>query len=96
MEAVITKEVALRVFLHGACSAPTVGAKISSFPTSSLVWVEDRKCFTANEIKKISGNNLPAWVLSGDGDGDGYGYGYGDGDGYGDGNGNGNGNGRHA
>lgn len=75
MEAVVTKDIALRILLHGACSGsiPKVGNLISQFSTSELIWVEDRKVFTDEEIKKTTGVSLPLWICSG------YGYAYGDG-----------------
>ena len=91
----ITKDIALKVVLHGACKIPPIGKKISDMPSPDLSWVDNAKVFTQKEVKKITGSNLPLYLLSGygsgygygDGSGDGYGYGsgYGDGDGYGDG-----------
>ena len=84
MEAVVSRELAIKVVLHGACRIPEVGKSFSEFSTSDLIWAED---------KKIAA--IPLWVLSGYGDGygdgSGYGYGYGDGSGYGDGYGYGSG-----
>ena len=88
---VITKQIALKAVLFGACYTPKVGKRFSEFSTSDLVWAERLK------IK----NRLPICVLSGSGSGSGSGYGsgsgsgdgYGYGNGYGDGSGDGSGSG---
>jgi hypothetical protein len=89
MEAVVTRELALKCVLMGACKAPTIGTKISQISTSHLIWAEDREIVSKTDLKKLTGNTLPLWVLSGygDGSGDGYGSGSGSGSGYGDGSG---------
>ena len=78
----VTKDIAARSILFGACTVPKVGALISSFSVSDLFWAE--RMFTALELKNFK---LPLWTLSG------YGSGYGYGNGYGDGYGNGSGSG---
>lgn len=77
MNAVVTKDMVLRVLLHGACSGsiPKVGQKLSSFTTNDLIWVENRKLYTQEEIKNTIGVSLPLWVMSGNGYGNGNGYG---------------------
>ena len=91
---VVTKDIAIRAVLAGACRTPTVGSLVSSFSQSDLVWAE--QLFSGEERKSF---NIPLWVRSGYGSGyghgDGYGDGYGDGsgDGYGHGDGSGDGHG---
>ena len=63
----VTKEIALKVVLMGACRIPKIGSNASSFSTSALIWAEDHDI-------KIE-NDLPLWVLS-SGYGNGYGAGY--------------------
>ena len=75
----ITKEIAIRAILHGACKIPKVGSLISEFSQSDLVWAE--KMFLIDDFTQ------PLWTLSGSGSGSGYGSGYGSGDGSGDGDG---------
>src|ERR1017187_6960815 len=94
----VTKDMAVRCILFGACYVPKIGKPISEIPVNDLIWSE--KMFNPQEIKAFG---VPLWALSssgyGDGDGysDGYGYGYGSGsgsgDGYGDGSGSGDGSG---
>ena len=99
MQAVVTKHLALKAILLGACSAAAkkIGMKITSLPTSDLIWAEERGLLNKKETSDITGNNLPLWVQSGYGygygSGYGYGYGYGYGSGYGDGYGYGYGSG---
>ena len=80
----VTKEIAKRCILFGACSVPKVGQLVSDFSFNNLVWAE--KMFTPKELKEFG---LPLWIWSGYRYGDGYGSGYGDGSGsgygYGDG-----------
>ena len=83
MKAKITKEIALKAVLLGACSLPEIGMAISKLPTSSLIWAENKGMANREEIRIATGFDLPLWVLYGDGDG--YGDGYGDGDGSGEG-----------
>ena len=61
---IITKEIAIRAVLFGACKIPPVGARISEFSTSDLIWAE--KILTQEEKKKMT---LPLWVQSENGDG---------------------------
>ena len=82
MEAVITKDLAIKAVLHGSCRIPKVGEPISRLSTQDLIWVEE-KGFVSESDKKKMGVNLPLWVLSGDGSGSGSGSGYGDGSGSG-------------
>ena len=90
MEAVITKDLAIKAVLHGSCRIPKVGEPISRLSTQDLIWGEEKGFVSESDKKKI-GVNLPLWVLSGSGSGSGYGdgdgSGYGDGYGYGDGSG---------
>ena len=80
--AVLTKELAIKAILHGACGVPDIGTPISSLSTHQLIWAEDRGIIPP-ELTEALG--LPGWLLSGSG----YGYGSGYGDGYGDGYGSG-------
>ena len=91
MEAVVTRELAIKAILHGACEAPEVGTPISKLSTSELIWVENAGFITLEEIKKATGVSLPLWLCSGYGSGDGSGSGSGYGDGYGSGYGYGDG-----
>ncbi len=94
-ELIVTKEIAAKAILFGACKVPTVGNRMGQFSTSDLLWAERMM-----PIKGII-SRIPLWCLSETGDGNGYGdgngngygngYGYGNGNGYGDGNGYGNG-----
>ncbi len=93
MKGVITQEMAIKAYLHGACRLPEIGKKISDFSTSELCWAKDKKLFSDKEVKASTGKSLPVWLLSGDGSGYGYGYGSGSGDGYGSGSGSGDGSG---
>ena len=86
MDAVVTKDIAIRAVLAGACAVPKVGAKASTLSTEHLIWAE--KLFTAEELAALP---IPLWAMSGYGDGYGNGDGYGDGNGYGNGYGNGDG-----
>ena len=85
----VTKELAIKAVLLGACAMPIIGTPISSLPQSDLIW--------ANERGLDAESPRPAWALSrkgsGSGYGDGYGYGYGSGSGSGDGYGYGYGSG---
>lgn len=85
---IVTRDMALRIALHGACFIPEIGRNVSKFNTFDLIWVEDKKIFDKAEVK----SELPLWALSVEGFGNGYGYGYGNFylDGYGNGNGYGN------
>jgi hypothetical protein len=83
---IITKELAIKAYLHGACRLPKIGGRVSDLSTSDLVWCEEKKFVTPLDKKRM-GVTLPVWVLSGYG----YGYGSGYGDGYGDGSGYGSG-----
>ena len=78
----VTKDIATRAILFGACSIPRVGQLVSEFSTSSLIWAE--KMFSLSELKAFK---FPLWTFSGSGYGSGYGsgsgYGYGYGSGYG-------------
>ena len=87
----VTKDIAIRCILFGACSIPKVGQSVSDFSVSSLSWAE--KMFSLKELKAFG---RPLWTFSGYGAGSGssgYGDGYGDGSsdygssGYGDGDG---------
>ena len=89
----ITKEIAVRVVLAGACRIPPIGKKISDMSTSELDWVDSRKIFSDSEVKKLTGTTVPLYFLSISKDGSGYGSGYGSGSGYGDGSGYGYGDG---
>ena len=75
----VTKDMAIRAILHGACSPPVVGKEISSLPQSNLIWAEERGIISPKEKAAAV---LPAWALAKSGYGDGYGDGYGSGDGY--------------
>ena len=88
MKSVITRELAIKAVLHGACRIPRVGQEISRLSTEDLIWVENIGCVTA-EQKQSLGIKIPIWVLSVSG----YGYGSGSGDGYGSGDGSGSGDG---
>ena len=84
MEVIITKEIALKAVLMGACEIPDIGKKISDCQFNDLVWASTK------DIIKLE---YPLWAYSSYG----YGYGYGDGgygygSGYGD-NGSGSGDG---
>ena len=74
---VVTKEMAVKAILFGACKVPEVGSRISQYTQSDLIWAEQLL-----PIKKVV-IDVPLWTLSGYGSG--YGYGYGDGSGYGSG-----------
>ena len=67
---VVTKDIAIRAVLAGACTVPKVGAKASTLSTEHLIWAE--KLFTAEELAALP---IPLWAMSGDGYGNGYGYG---------------------
>ena len=71
---VVTKDLAIRAILYGACKVPKVGAPAREFSTADLIWAE--RIFEPKELKAFE---LPLWVLSGSGDGSGswYGSGYG-------------------
>lgn len=90
----VTKAIALKALLFGACKPAIVGSDVKEYSTSDLIWAE--KLFTEDQLKAFE---IPLWLMSGYGyrdgnDGYGEGYGYGDGkDGYSYGNGSGNGNG---
>ena len=77
--AVVTRELAIKAVLHGACRIPEVGQPLSEIKTEDLIWAESKGFVT----EKDKMTKLPIWVLSGSGSGDGYGYGSGDGYGYG-------------
>lgn len=66
---VITREIALRAVLCGACKVPEVGRPVSDLSQSALIWAEDAGI--AEGVKAP----LPIWVLSGSGSGDGDGDG---------------------
>ena len=87
----ITKEIAAKVLLFGACRAPKVGSRIDEQSQSDLIWAERMLPIKGIKI------DVPLWTISvygsGSGSGYGYGYGYGSGDGYGDGYGYGYGSG---
>jgi len=88
---IITKEIALRAVLFGACRIPKVGENIKCLSQSDLFWAE--KILFPRERKALK---IPLWCCGyGDGDGTGNGdgdvFGNGDGDGDGDGNGYGDG-----
>ena len=68
---IVTKELAIRAVLFGACRIPMVGKSIKDFSQPDLIWAE--RILSIKERKKIG---LPLWVL-GSGYGDGYGYGSG-------------------
>lgn len=99
----VTKELALKAVLHGACEVPKVGTTISELDANQLHWVATAGYITPAEVIAATGHDLPVWALSaagsgsgdgyGSGDGDGYGYGYGSGYGYGYGSGDGSGDG---
>ena len=76
---VVTKAMAAKAILFGACDAPEVGSPIDGFSTSDLIWAERLLPMDGFKTK------LPLWTMSSSG----YGYGYGSGDGYGDGYGSG-------
>jgi hypothetical protein len=76
----ITKELALKAVLFGACRIPRVGKKIGSLSFEDLLWAE--RILTNKEKNDLK---RPLWVL-------GYGYGYDNGD-YGSGSGYGYGSG---
>lgn len=80
----ITKDIAIRCVLFGACKIPKVGRLFNSFSTSDLIWAE--RIFVKKELAKFK---TPLWLCSGDGGsgggGGGGGYGYGSGGGDGDG-----------
>src|ERR1017187_4287122 len=92
----VSKDMAVRCILFGACYVPKIGKPISEIPVNDLIWSE--KMFNPQEIKDFGG---PLCALSSSGYGDcysdgygsGYGSGSGDGDGYGDGYGSGSGSG---
>ena len=88
VEHLVTKDIAIRCVLFGACKVPKVGTPAKVFSFAGLAWAE--RMFTKAELKKVG---VPLWALSGYGDGYGDGDGYGNGYGYGDGDGNGNGGG---
>ena len=54
MEALVTKQFVLKAILHGACSGniSKVGKKISDLSTSDLIWADDRKLISSEEVKK--------------------------------------------
>ena len=87
---VVTKELAARAILFGACSVPKIGTSAKDIDVGDLIWAE--KIFSAKELKAFK---FPLWTLSGSGSGDGYGYGSGDGSGnvFGSGNGDWDGSG---
>lgn len=64
----VTKDIAVRCILFGACSIPKVGEAGSDFSVSNLAWAE--KMFSVKELKAFG---RPLWTFSGSGDG------YGDG-----------------
>lgn len=68
----VTKDIAIRAILSGACYVPKIGTPVSEIPAGDLIWSE--RMFSKTELEKMK---IPLWVLSG--------YGYGDGSGYGDG-----------
>lgn len=68
MDALITKELALKAILHGACELPKIGAKISSLSTSTLIWAQEHSLVTREEVREAIGKDTPVWLLSGDGD----------------------------
>ena len=66
---IITKEIALKAVLFGACRIPKVGEDIGRLSQSDLVLAE--KILTKNEKDKLK---IPLFVMSsGDGSGSGYG-----------------------
>lgn len=62
-ELIVTKKIAAKAILFGACKVPSVGSRISEFSTSDLVWAEQMLPIKGFELK------LPLWVLSGSGSG---------------------------
>jgi hypothetical protein len=66
----VTKDIAIRCVLLGACKIPKVGALASSFSFSELTWAE--QIFSKKELATFK---IPLWTCSG------YGSGYGDGSG---------------
>lgn len=75
MEAVITREHAIKAAMMGACYVPVPGTPISKVPTGDLVWAEDNDIVSASELRGLIGSDVPLWALSGDGSGSGYGDG---------------------
>ena len=87
---IVTKDLAIKTVLLGACRIPQVGKSIKEFSFDDLIWADTKK-----ELKEKK--SLPLWTLGSYGYGSGYGYGYGygsgDGSGYGSGSGDGDGSG---
>ena len=78
---IVTKEIAVKALLFGACRIPKIGSKIEEYSQSDLIWAER----LGIKLKEL------LWIKSVDGSGDGSGYGSGDGSGYGYGDGSGSG-----
>ena len=74
----VTKDMAIRCILFGACYVPKIGKPVSEISTGDLIWA--KKMFSDAELKAFG---QPLWTFSGSGSGYGSGYGYGYGDGYG-------------
>jgi len=66
----VTKDIAIRCVLFGACTIPKVGRKISEFGSGDLSWAE--RIFSLKELKSFA---RPLWTLAGSGSGSGYGSG---------------------
>ena len=84
---IVTKEMAVKTILFGACKVPAVGNRIAGFSQSELIWAEQMLPINGLKLK------IPLWAMSGSGYGDGDGYGYGSSSGYGSGYGDGDGSG---
>ena len=63
----VTKEIAVKAVLLGACKLPSVWATVSSFSFSELLWAHSAG------IGEKSANELPLWARSGSGSGSGSG-----------------------
>ena len=66
----VTKDIAIRAIVCGACKVPMVGTPVSYFSTYDLIWAEN--LFDPTELKAF---RIPLWAHAGYGAGDGAGYG---------------------
>ena len=66
----VTKEIAIKAILFGACSIPKIGQDASEFSVSSLSWAE--RLFSPKELKAFG---RPLWTFSRSGSGSGSGSG---------------------